>query len=189
MRALLLIALLATVAFSVRLQKNSLGKIVDDLQKTKYGNTLLHMVQLHAMAQGPVQELEDAIEELISDLNEELQELESDFGQRTSQHNSDVISLEQEIQDAEIDVDRAEDTIANLLVPRRNQLQNRMAQIQENAEENRQTLAENTLVREQDHEAYEAQVEELNGATASVDEALALLISLSNPSLVQVKKF
>jgi len=45
------------------------------------------------------------------------------------------------------------------------------------------------LVRDQEHEAYEAQVEELNGATASVDEALALLESLSNPSLVQVKKF
>lgn len=45
------------------------------------------------------------------------------------------------------------------------------------------------MVRDQEHEAYEAQVEELNGATASVDEALALLESLSNPSLVQVKKF
>jgi hypothetical protein len=189
MRALLLIALLATVALSMRLQKPTASKIVEELQKTKYGATLLHMVQLHSMAQGPVQELEDAIEELISDLNEELENLEFEFNQRTSQHNSDVISLEQEIQDAEIDVDRSEDTIANLLVPRLNQLQSRLQQLQENIEENRGTLAENTLVREQEHDAYELQVEELNGATAAVDEALSLLDSLSNPSLVQVKKF
>jgi len=65
MRALLLIALLASVAFTVRIQKNNANKIVEELQKTKYGNTLLHMVQLHAMAQGPVAELEEAIEELV----------------------------------------------------------------------------------------------------------------------------
>lgn len=55
--------------------------------------------------------MEDAIGELISDLNEELQDIEYDFSQRTAQHNSDVISLEQDITDAEIDVDRAEDTV------------------------------------------------------------------------------
>lgn len=65
MRALLLIALLASVAFTVRIQKNSASKIVEELQKTKYGNTLLHMVQLHSMAQGAVAELEEAIEELV----------------------------------------------------------------------------------------------------------------------------
>ena len=117
MRALILVALLA-VAFASRLHQKNTANLVEDLASTKYGKTLLHMVQLHSMAQGPVQELEDAIAELIADLNEELEELEFDFAQRTAEHNSDVISLEQSIQDADIDIDRAEDTVANLLVPR-----------------------------------------------------------------------
>lgn len=58
----------------------------------------------------------------------------------------------------------------------------------ENQEQNRQNLKENTLVREQEKESYEAQVEELNSATEAVDEALALIATLGNPSLLQVKK-
>lgn len=61
------------------------------------------------------------------------------------------------------------------MVPRRNQLQNRIEAIQENQAENRKNLDEAGLVREQEHEAYEFQVAELNGATESVDEALNLL--------------
>jgi len=45
------------------------------------------------MAEGPVDELLEAIEELISDLNEELENLESDYSHRTNEHNSDVIRL------------------------------------------------------------------------------------------------
>ena len=151
--------------------------------------TILKLVQLHSEAKGAVEELVEAIEELVSDLNNALEELEFDFQQRTATHNSDVIGLGQEIQDAEIDIDRTEDTVANLLNPRRSQLNNRLAAVQENQEENRKNLAEAGLVREQEHEAYEFQVAELNGATESVDEALALLQSLGNPSLMQVKKF
>lgn len=103
MRALFLVALLAFTAFAVRVPKNNLNKMVEELQKTKYGSALLHMVQLHAMVQGPVQELEDAISELvicciislqISDLTEELTELDGDFAARTAEHNSDVVNLE-----------------------------------------------------------------------------------------------
>lgn len=57
-------------------------------------------MQLHAEAKGAVEELIDAIEELVSDLDNALEELEFDFNQRTAEHNSEVIALTQDIQDA-----------------------------------------------------------------------------------------
>ena len=50
MKALLLVVILATAAFGARVQKNAVKNIVEDLEKTQYGRTLLHMVQLHSMA-------------------------------------------------------------------------------------------------------------------------------------------
>jgi hypothetical protein len=61
----------------------------------------------------------EAIEELLSDLNTALEELEFNFNVRTNEHNALVIELEQDIQDATIDIDRAEDLLNNLLFPRR----------------------------------------------------------------------
>jgi hypothetical protein len=46
------------------------------------------------MAGGPVQELIEAIEELINDLNEGLEQLEFDFTVRTNEHNALVIEFE-----------------------------------------------------------------------------------------------
>jgi predicted phage tail protein len=150
---------------------------------------MLNFVQLHTAVKGPIDELLAAIEELIEDLNNDLQELEFDFQTRTNEHNAMVVALEQDIRDAESDIARMDDTINELLIPRRSQIKARIAAITDNMDFNRQTLAEETLVREQDHEAYELQIEEFNEAIAAVDEALALLSTLSNPSLMQIKKF
>ncbi|CAD8083072.1 unnamed protein product [Paramecium sonneborni] len=188
MKTIFLIALIA-VAFTARVQERNLAKISTDLKKSTYGSALLHLVELHSMAGGPVQELIDAIEELINDLEDELEELEFNFQVRTNEHNALVVSLEQDIQDAVIDVNNTQDTLDNLLFPRRQQLQVRIEQIQENQEANRQNYDEAVLVREQEHEDFEFQVAELNDATAAVDDALALLETLTNPSLLQVKRF
>lgn len=69
--------------------------MIEDLKKSRYGVTILKLVQLHSEAKGAVEELVEAIEELVSDLNNALEELEFDFQQRTAAHNSDVISLGQ----------------------------------------------------------------------------------------------
>jgi hypothetical protein len=147
------------------------------------------MAELHSLAGGAVQELVDGIEELLSDLNEELVDLDFDFGVRTNEHNALVITLEQDIQDAEIDIQRTDDTIENLLKPRRQQLREKIATLQAYQEENRKNLDEATLVRSQEHEEFEDYVSEMNGATQAVDDALALLANLDNPTLLQVKQF
>jgi hypothetical protein len=58
--------------------------------------------------------------------------LEFNFNQRTSEHNALVTELEQDIQDATIDIDRAEDLLNNLLFPRRAQLRQKIANLQDN---------------------------------------------------------
>ncbi|CAK61287.1 unnamed protein product (macronuclear) [Paramecium tetraurelia] len=164
-------------------------KLQAELQKSHYGKALLHLVELHSMAGGAVSELVDAIEELDNDLIDGLQLLDFNFQQRTNQHNALVVSLNQQINDAQIDISRSEDVIENLLVPRREQLETRIATLEEYQEINRKNYDEEVLIREQEHEAFEAQVAELTDATVAVDDALALLQTLSNPSLAQVKKF
>ena len=103
MKSLILIALIA-VALTARLQERNMAKVSADLAKSNYGRALLHLVELHSMAGGPVQELIDAIEELVNDLEEELEQLDLDFKVRTNEHNSLVVSLEQDIQDAVIGI-------------------------------------------------------------------------------------
>lgn len=100
-----------------------------------------------------------------------------------------MIQYEQDISDAETDIGRTEDVIDNLLIPRRQQIQKKIDSITDNMEFNRKTLAEDTLLREQDHAAYEAAVAEYNEGIANVDEAIELLQSITNPSLMQIKKF
>ena len=64
-----------------------------ELEKTNYGRALLHLVELHSMAGGAVQELIDAIEELNNDLEEGIELLDLNFKRRTNEHNSLVIQL------------------------------------------------------------------------------------------------
>lgn len=144
---------------------------------------------MHSAAGGILQDLTGAIEEMLAQMNEELEELQFNFATRTNEHNSLVLGYEQDIQDADIDINRSQDTLDNLLFPRREQLKNKIATLQDNQEYNRKTRDETELQREQDHEAFEAVIAEYNDATAAVDDALALLAQLTNPSLVQVKKF
>ena len=63
-----------------------------------------------------------------------------------------------------------DDLINSLLVPRRSAIKAKIAAIQDNQAYNRKTLAEITLLREQGHADFEAQLEELNAATEAVDD-------------------
>ncbi|CAK70099.1 unnamed protein product (macronuclear) [Paramecium tetraurelia] len=54
--------------------------------------------------------------------------------------------------------------------------------------QNRRTLQESTVQRENDHETFEAQVVEHNDAIGAIDECLQLLSTIATPSLAQIKK-
>lgn len=53
MKSLILIALIA-VAMTARVQERNMAKVQAELAKSTYGKALLHLVELHSMAGGPV---------------------------------------------------------------------------------------------------------------------------------------
>lgn len=53
MKSIVLVVLLA-VAFTARVQERNLAKVQADLAKSTYGKALLHLVELHSLAGGPV---------------------------------------------------------------------------------------------------------------------------------------
>ncbi|CAD8182504.1 unnamed protein product [Paramecium pentaurelia] len=186
MKVIIIISLLLTFSMAAHFDKKTIHKHIEDLHKSKWGKTLLSMMALHSQSQGPVDELVQAIEDLVADLQEELDVLEFNFGQRTNEHHKIVTTLEQEINQAVLDYQRTQDTLENLLYPRRENLKNKIEQIQEYQEANRKTLAEAQLKRENEKEEFEAQLADFNSAIESTDQALELLYSLRNQSLGQV---
>lgn len=125
MKAALAFVLIIALTSAIKVTKSP-QKLQSELEKSNFGRAILHLVELHSMAGGAVQELVDAIEELSNDLEVGIENLDLDFKRRTNEHNALVSQLTQAIQDAEIDVSRSDDVIQNLLIPRRDQLVNKI---------------------------------------------------------------
>jgi hypothetical protein len=148
---LLVFALFLSLALSVKVEqgyRRAITKHIDELKTTEWGTTILELVSLHSMSQGPVSELITAISDLIDDLSGEVEELEEEFRVRTQDHNSQVTSLTLDIQDAFVDVQRTADTLDNLLKPRRAQLTDRIENLKEQQEYNKYTFSQHPLERQ-----------------------------------------
>jgi chromosome segregation ATPase len=78
--------------------------------------------------------------------------------------------------------------VDNVLVPQQERLQAALEQLAENIAQNRQNLETETAQRGNEHEDFEAAVQEHNDALEAIDECLALLAQLDHVSLAQVKK-
>ncbi|KAM3147408.1 hypothetical protein pb186bvf_000659 [Paramecium bursaria] len=180
------ILFVSCLGFSMEQRLNQ--KHVEKLKETKWGTTLLSMMQLHAKSNGPVQELIQAIADLIDDLENELEQLNLDFKVRTNEHNAITTQLELDIQAATIDYQRTTDTIENLLTPRRDQLKAKIDKLIDFQDGNRKNKDETELKREQERADFELQLEDFNSGIEATDQALNLLQSLRNPSLLEIKK-
>ncbi|CAD8147730.1 unnamed protein product [Paramecium pentaurelia] len=169
--------------------KISHAKKLEELQRTKLGQAILNLVNLHSLVQGPIQELIETIEELIQDINNNMEDVQYKFLMRTNEHNSFIVQVSQQLQDADQDIARMIDVIDNLLIPRKDQINNRIRSLIENDEFNRKNVDEIILLRDQENQAYQQQIQEDNDAIDAVDDAINLVGSLSNPSLLQIKNF
>jgi hypothetical protein len=104
MKAILVLALCASVLaidihsnIFTKSQQQSLAQI----KQSKWGSWIVDFAEVHLQAKGPLQELLNAIDELIDDLNAELAELTKNFNRRTDEHNREVVRLQQEIDAAD----------------------------------------------------------------------------------------
>ncbi|KAM3132173.1 hypothetical protein pb186bvf_015768 [Paramecium bursaria] len=183
---ILLISFLIGCSFCLS-TRTTTAKKIEDLRSTKFGRTVLNLITLHSGVNGPINELIEAIDELIDDLSDQLEQLDFTFQQRTNEHNSYIVFQEQSIRDAEQDIARIEDVIDNLLIPRRDQIQQKVETIGDNIDYNRKSLEEENLIRQQDNEAFQNQIIEFNEAIEAVDDAITLIAQLQNPTLLQLK--
>lgn len=50
----------------------------------------MNLVELHMLAQGPLDQLVNAINDLVDDLNAKLDRAYAEYDQRTTEHNAEV---------------------------------------------------------------------------------------------------
>jgi hypothetical protein len=65
MKALVVLFVLVTLSYGIS-SKLSHAKKLEELRSTKFGKTILNLIHLHSQVQGPIEELLDAVEELVS---------------------------------------------------------------------------------------------------------------------------
>ncbi|CAD8147173.1 unnamed protein product [Paramecium octaurelia] len=184
----LALVLLALIGLTYGISsKISHAKKLEELQRTKLGQAILNLVNLHSQVQGPIQELVEMIEELIQDINNNMEDVQYAFLMRTNEHNSFIVQVSQQLQDADQDIARMMDVIDNLLMPRKYQITTRIESLIENDEFNRKNVEEITLLRDQENQAYQQQILEDNEAIDAADDAINLVNQLSSPSLFQIK--
>jgi len=74
---------------------------------------------LKAQTGGPLDELLNALNEVINDLTRKLNEAHSSFDRRTNEHNTEVRRLNDAINKANSDIAATTETINEILVPTR----------------------------------------------------------------------
>lgn len=147
------------------------------------------MVEIASAAQGPLQDLNQAIEDLVEEIHTNIAELESDFKDFTNTFFRDSTRLDQQAQDAQIDVSQAQDNLDNFLEPSLEHVSSQLVRLGEYMTDNRNTLATETVLREKAHADFEERVNQHQLAIDAVDECLNTLQGIQNAgSLAQIKK-
>jgi len=166
-------------------------KRITELRQSNLGEIMLTLAELHMMSAGPVDELNEALEALIEDIQEKIDDNDEAYNERSLQNQSEVTRLEGLISDTEVHISNANNILENILYPALEELQSTLASENQSVEDNNAYIATITAQREEDHEVYESNVAEQNDALSAIDECLEILEQLSSGSisLVQTKKF
>jgi exonuclease VII large subunit len=188
--ALIICMLLVAGSFATQTRLTSAQeKKMVELKHTKLGEIMFTLAELHMLSGGPVEDLNEALEALIDDISEKIEDNDESYNERSLQNQSEETRLEGLISDAEVQISNTHNTLDNILYPTLEELQNRVAELNGDINENNEYVEEITVQREADHEVYEANVEEHNDALSAIDECLEILDQLSGNdiSLIQTK--
>jgi len=142
------------------------------------------------MSQGPLEDLTEAIDALISDIEEKIASNDETYNERSLQNQSENTRLSGLISEAEVSISNTENILNNILYPNLAQLQERLENFHAEVAENNAYIEKITFEREENHEAYNARVDEHNEALGAVDECLEILSGFggSSVTLIQTKK-
>jgi DNA repair exonuclease SbcCD ATPase subunit len=192
---LFIVALIACAAFAGKLRSKS-GLSSTDMNKLKQvgahktGKILLNLAALQITTQGPLDAFWRAIDELDEDLQDQLEAENDQWDETEVNHESSVLNLEQNINDAEFDVASTRQRIDNTLVPQRNDLEVQLESDASSIEENQAQIDAETVQRNEEHDRFALQDREHTEAIEAIDEAIELAEQLVNgeTGLLQVKK-
>ena len=190
--------LLSTTVFCIDLRHQSstisstttASKDLELLQKSKTGSMLVSLAQLHLQMEGPVEDLTQAITDLLSDLETKLSDENSNWAVTTSQHETRVEELQSNIDYADGDVKTSIQKLENVLNPLKLQIEEEITTISERITVNQDSTTRENTQREEDLTDYNAKAQEHQDGINACDEAIGLVNELMNssPSLVQIRK-
>jgi len=165
-------------------------KRLTEVRKHTIGEVMLGLAELHMLAEGPVDDLNEALEALIDDIQEKLDDNDEAYNERSLQNQSEVTRLEGQISDAEVQISSTTNVLESIYYPTLESLQQNLVDLNSEVDENNAYVEEITAEREAQHETYEANVAEHNDALSAIDECLEILNNLSGNdiSLIQTKK-
>lgn len=186
--ALMVVA--ATATSNLAHSSTTKQKIQDLVQDKKWASIIMNLAELHLMAQGPIDTLVSAIQDVIADLEAKQVRSQEEYDQRSSEHDSEVRRLNDEITNALSIIANTEELIANILVPQSEQLNSEIANLNKRVEDDNNHIDSATQERDNAHNEFLQRVDEHNSALEAVSEALGLLnqISEGDASLVQINK-
>ncbi|CAD8195319.1 unnamed protein product [Paramecium pentaurelia] len=161
---------------------------IDELSQSNLGKFIIEMAQTHAEMRGPLDDLVTAIGDLENELTTELQQLEDDFTRSTNQHQITQENLDINIGQTEINIFNQKDFIDAILLPSIDQTNQKIDRLNGFINDNRDSLARETLNRQNQHQAYLDRVSEHQSAINAVDEALQLINSLINGNIAFTEK-
>lgn len=87
------------------------------------------------MAQGPIESLVEAINDVVDDLHQKLEQAQTEFDERTNQHDSTVRKLDDLVLRSQNDIATTQEHITNVLTPQQEQLTEDIANLEQHIED------------------------------------------------------
>lgn len=178
---------LATLMVSTMAVENKLTHVQEkkmkELQNEKWGHIIFELAELHSLAGGALDDLTNAINQLVSDLGDRIDELDEEYNDRSLFHQSEVTRIGSDISSAQISVSSTTNFLENILYPEQSKLEFNIASNNDAIDENNAYVVKLTFEREAQHEQYELRVEEANAALSAIDECLDIINQVSGGNL------
>lgn len=178
---------LATLMVSTMAVENKLTHVQEkkmkELQNEKWGHIIFELAELHSLAGGALDDLTNAINQLVSDLGDRIDELDEEYNDRSLFHQSENTRIGSDISSAQISVSSTTNFLENILYPEQSKLEFNIASNNDAIDENNAYVVKLTFEREAQHEQYELRVEEANAALSAIDECLDIINQVSGGNL------
>jgi len=190
MKAILCLALIATCAFAIDTQVKQTAFIqTTEVRKNEMTSLILDLAQIHMATEGPIEDLRQALQDLVDETQQALASENSNFAAASENHDREVDSWNALISSANADIASTQSLLEEILRPRKASLEVTIANLEQAIADNIATTAKESQERADAHDVWVHKDAEYATAIDACREALTLLNQLRNQevSLAQVR--